>query len=310
MAVWLSWWLAGSSGCQRSGAGNASAASGTVADVGISRNAPCPCGSGRKYKRCCLAAAQEVQRAARFDDEVGGRIQAWATQMLATEFGAAHEQFLAGESAQPSDGRTMSDADVELFSAWFHYDRRLSGGNTPAERYARRPELDANERAAAERIASAHLGIHRVVEVQAGEWILLEDLASGDRTTVASSNVSREATRWDLLIGRVMAGDRPGLWGATRLLAPSDERDLMEEIERLGGGGGSSPEGVTITRRSRPIHWTWSGFDPRVGTPRRRSSRPRATSWRRRRRRGGRVIGSPWTSACERSDGSGQRRSP
>jgi hypothetical protein len=32
-------------------------------DVG--RNDPCPCGSGRKFKKCCL----DLQREARFDDE-------------------------------------------------------------------------------------------------------------------------------------------------------------------------------------------------------------------------------------------------
>lgn len=251
-----------------------SGASGSVADVGISRNAPCPCGSGRKYKRCCLGAAQEVQRAARFDDQVGGRIQAWAARKLAAELGAACEQFLGGETSPHGDDRSMSDADVELFSAWFHYDRRLSDADTPAERYALRPELDARERTAAERIASARLGLHRVVEVQAGEWILLEDLATGDRTTVASSNVSRDATRWDLLIGRVMTGDRPSLWGATRLLEPSDEPDLMGEIERLGGRGDSSPESVVIARaleahplevvRFRPPGWDTT---PRFFTP-------------------------------------------
>ena len=29
------------------------------------RNAPCPCGSGRKYKLCCLAADEARERAAR-----------------------------------------------------------------------------------------------------------------------------------------------------------------------------------------------------------------------------------------------------
>jgi tetratricopeptide (TPR) repeat protein len=28
----------------------------------VHRNAPCPCGSGRKYKRCCLPADQEAAR--------------------------------------------------------------------------------------------------------------------------------------------------------------------------------------------------------------------------------------------------------
>ena len=234
--------------------------------MGISRNAPCPCGSGRKFKRCCLAASQEIQGGARFEHEVGARIQAWAARTLAAELGTALEQFSGGETARPSDDRVMLDADVELFSAWFHNDRRLSDGYTPAERYALRPELDVRERAVAERIASAHLGLHRVVELQAGEWITLEDLVSGDRATVISSNVSREATRWDLLIGRLMRGDRPpSLWGSTRLLEPSDESDLLAEMARLGGDADSSPKGTMIARalethplevlRFRPPSW-------------------------------------------------------
>ena len=32
--------------------------------VKVSRNDPCPCGSGRKYKRCCYAAAAPLVRRA------------------------------------------------------------------------------------------------------------------------------------------------------------------------------------------------------------------------------------------------------
>ena len=201
-----------------------------------------------------MATAQDLRRAARFEDEVGGRIQAWAARELAAERSAALDEFLAAETGRGGDGM-MSGADIELFTTWFYNDRRLPDGDTPAERYALRPELDARERTAAERIASARLGIHRVVDVRAGEWILLEDLAGGDCTSVFSSTVSREATRWDLLIGRLMSGDLPSLWGPTRLLEPSDEGDLLAEIGRLGGGA-LSPDGVTMARvlENHPLH--------------------------------------------------------
>ena len=105
------------------------------------------------------------------------------------------------------------------------------------------------ERDVAERIASARLGLHRVVDLQAGEWVTLEDLVSGDRATVISSNVSREATRWDLLIGRLMRGEpSPSLWGPTRLLEPSNESDLLAEMARFGGDADSSPKGTMIAR--------------------------------------------------------------
>lgn len=34
-------------------------------EANLGRNAPCPCGSGRKYKQCCLAKDEAAARAAR-----------------------------------------------------------------------------------------------------------------------------------------------------------------------------------------------------------------------------------------------------
>lgn len=192
------------------------------------RNAPCPCGSGRKYKRCCLADEQRAARAARFDDAVGDRIQDWAAEIYGEEIGAALEEYAGPEG-------TMFDDDGQIFSAWFHNDRELPGGGTPAERYAARADLPAEERETAGRIAAAGLGLHRVLAVEPGHWIELEGIAGGARTRVRSANVSRDSVRWDILLGRVMFGEPPSLWGPARLLAPDDEPELLAELRRLAG---------------------------------------------------------------------------
>jgi hypothetical protein len=155
-------------------------------------------------------------------------MQDWSSQELSEEIGAALEEFVGTD-------RTMDDADLQIFTTWFHNDREVSGGGTPAERYAARSDLPANERAVAARIASAPLGIHRVLAVEPGSALLLEDIVCGGRVRVRSTNVSREAIRWDILIGRVMSGDPPTLWGPTRFLEPSDEPDLIAELKRLAG---------------------------------------------------------------------------
>ena len=213
----------------------------------ISRNAACPCGSGRKYKRCCLAADQAEKRAVDFDDEVGRRIQDWSARELGDEISAALEDFAGTD-------RTMADADIQIFATWFHNDRELPGGGTPAERYAARPELPANERAAASRIASARLGLHRVVAVEPGSLLLLEDIASSRRERVRSHTVSREAVRWDILIGRVMDGDPASLWGPVRLLEPADEPDLLAELERLACATDGSRAGEAATAQALRSH--------------------------------------------------------
>lgn len=196
--------------------------------MAAARNAPCSCGSGRKYKHCCLAAEKRAASAARFDDAVGGRIQDWTANTFGEEIDGALEEYAPAE-------RALGDEDLQIFSAWFHSDRELPGGGTPAERYAARSDLRAEEREAARRIASANLGLHRVLAVEPGHWIELEDLVFGRRTRVRSASVSREAVRWDILLGRVMAGDPESLWGPVRLFAPDEEPELLAELRRLAG---------------------------------------------------------------------------
>jgi hypothetical protein len=196
--------------------------------VAVARNNPCPCGSGRKYKRCCLAEEKRARREARVDEAVGRRIQDWSAEVAGDEISAALKQFVGSD-------RTMSDSDVQIFGTWFNNDRELAGGGTPAERYAARPDLRADEREAASRIAAARLGLHRVLAVEPGHWIVLEDIVRGTQARVRSTNVSREAVRWDILLGRLMEGEAPSLWGPVRFFEPHDEPELLAELRRLTG---------------------------------------------------------------------------
>ncbi|MGI8632012.1 MAG: SEC-C domain-containing protein [Solirubrobacterales bacterium] len=207
------------------------------------RNSVCPCGSGRKYKRCCLAERERAKREARFDDAVGRRIQDWSSRALGEEISAALEEFVGPD-------RPMDDDELQIFAVWFHNDRELAGGGTPAERYAARTDLPEAERAAAARIAAARLGFHRVLAVEPGSWILLEDIVGETRTRVRSRNVSRDAVRWDILLGRVMEGDPSGLWGPTRVFEPADEPELLAELDRLAAAGGKT--GREVTGASQP----------------------------------------------------------
>jgi len=199
-----------------------------MAGLSISRNAPCPCGSARKYKRCCLADEERAVREARFDDAVGRRLQDWSSKLLRAEITAALEEFVGPE-------RVMDDGDIQIFATWFHNDRELAGGGTPAERYAARPDLPHAERAAAARIATARLGLYRVLAVAPGRSLALEEVASGTRIEVRSPHVSREAVRWDILLARVMEGEPLSLWGPTRFFEPCEEPELRAELARLAG---------------------------------------------------------------------------
>jgi SEC-C motif len=256
----------------------------------ISRNALCPCRSGRKYKRCCLVDEERAVREVRFDDAVGRRIQDWSSDMFDDEITAALEEYVGPE-------RVMDDADIQIFATWFHSDRALAGGGTPAERYAARPDIPDAERDAAERIASARLGLYRVLAVEPGHSLTLEEFFGTRRIDVRSPHVSREAIRWDILLARVMDGEPPSLWGPTRFFEPCEEPELLAELVRLAG----APPGeralalmryVPPSRSAEPSFHTLEG-DPVVFATARWKVHDRGAAVERMRVLGGLVAGDP-----------------
>jgi hypothetical protein len=96
------------------------------------RNDPCPCGSGKKYKKCCLLMheADERQRAAEQQAERDKRAAAHLKGLR--EATAAHIQALAGFEDGDYDDKltTASNAAVDLVRA---------GKLDDAERAARAP---------------------------------------------------------------------------------------------------------------------------------------------------------------------------
>jgi predicted ATPase with chaperone activity len=64
----------------------------------IGRNDPCPCGSGKKYKRCCLLVRAEEERAVRVLSGGFGRALDWLFEAHGPAMQAAIERdfFAAG----------------------------------------------------------------------------------------------------------------------------------------------------------------------------------------------------------------------
>jgi hypothetical protein len=177
-----------------------------------------------------LAAGQSDDATARFEDAVGTRISSWAATEFRDELEAAAERFAGSERDHDHDG--------QIFLTWFCSDRELTGGGTPVERYAARPDLDEREAAVARRISDARLSLQRVRAVEVGRWIELENVRSGAIVRVRSGKVSHDVVRWDVLLCRVVRDNPASLWGPVVLYAPDEERELIVEVERLTGALG------------------------------------------------------------------------
>ena len=218
----------------------------------VGRNVPCPCGSGLKYKRCCLPRKDEVALDATRTEGVWERMQGWALKRFGDELGESLKEHMDARGIGSNERPAMDD-DLSLALCWLLIDRELAdGGGTPAQRYAKLPGLGQSERHVAKRIAESRLGLHRVRDAEPDAWIDLENVLNGARTRVTSPNVSCEAVRWHVLLCRVMAGGPvPTLWGAAVFYEPAEEAELVAELGRIASARDLGTGPVALERSLR-----------------------------------------------------------
>ena len=254
------------------------------------RNAPCPCGSGRKFKRCCAGTLDDPAAISRKHDQVGTRIQAWAFEHYDAEAQAAVEEIMAGR-----EDAVLGAVDLQLVASWVFNDRELPGGGTAAQRYAVRQDLQPDERDMAARIAAARLGLLRVLRVMPGRWIELYDLTGGDDLVrVISHDVSRSAHPDAVLVGRLMDGPparRCGAQSASWIVKPPASWPLCSRPTRTRSVRARNPLAL-LARCTPPRARSRSCSRPRCDTPARggKPHRRLDSSWNGRERPSGLAL--------------------
>jgi hypothetical protein len=187
----------------------------------------CPCGSGKKFKRCCADSLGHPKRVAETHDAVGERMRAWAFAHEPDAIRTALAEITAGR-----EDAVLGDADLALIACWALNDRELPGGGTLAERFAQRPDLSIDETDVARRISAARLGLFRVKGASPGHWIDLDDIAGARQARVISHGVSRTVRTNEVLVARIMHGPpAQSLWGPVATLTRESGRELMDLLK-------------------------------------------------------------------------------
>jgi hypothetical protein len=197
------------------------------------RNMPCPCGSGRKRKRCCDGRVRDEAALRRRDERVGDDMEAWALAHHGDELRAAWWALLEALPGTP-------DAFLVAIQ-WALLDYELRCGGTAAARYAALPKLPAGDRDSAQRIAASRIGLFRVRACRPGATLQLENVFEGGEVVVASEHVSTAASAGDFLVARVMSGPPTTLWGPARTYSGPEAIALLEAIERAMDHDGDDP---------------------------------------------------------------------
>ena len=164
------------------------------------RNDPCPCGSGRKYKKCHLAADEAAHAQAcsatathELDERLVLRLTGFALDRFGDRWRAFEDDF--GDSV----------GTAQLAWPWSVYDFEVDG-RTVADAYraARGRRCSPEERGWLDAQRAAWLSVWEVEGVDPGKTLTLHDLLSGERRTVWETRASEALSRRHAMLGRVV----------------------------------------------------------------------------------------------------------
>ena len=180
------------------------------------RNVPCPCGSGRKYKKCCLAKDQEAGAEQR-DQQAGHDLDDYLIHEL-IEFG-----YVRYGMAWRSFTRDFVDAQetLQLAIPWSVCHFRIEGQSVLEAYLEESPRrLSRAERGWLEAQQAAWLSLWEVSDVERGVSITLRDLLTDETRCVHEVSGSQTLVARDVLLARIV--DHKG----TSLLCGSHPRPL------------------------------------------------------------------------------------
>ncbi|HJS76234.1 MAG TPA: SEC-C metal-binding domain-containing protein [Burkholderiales bacterium] len=227
----------------------------------IGRNDPCPCGSGQKYKRCCLAKAQAEpvenlawRRLRRLLDEYQRDMLRFVTNSygrLAIE--EAWRHFVSDDEA----AFDPESPHLTFFMPWFYHrwspdagesrvrDRALHSVIPTAAYLQRKKRLDPLLREYLESCLAAPFSAFEILRADPGRRLAMKDLFTGAEHDVSERSASATMQEGDLVFGQVVEAGGVALLEASQGFAiPPIWKIKVIELrhERFGGAIAVEPK--------------------------------------------------------------------
>jgi hypothetical protein len=180
--------------------------------VAFSRNSPCPCGSGKKYKKCCLESEQAERSAQSLPysetevDAVLGALSRYAERDEFAEFiDVSMQHFFAGIPGDVPDPLEIPECRIG-FWGWSVLDMPArTGGETIADLFGKKhaARLSRGEQRYLNALRGAELRLYEVIVV-ASEGAMLRDALSGEPVFTGVDLREQGIHRWDVLGARIV----------------------------------------------------------------------------------------------------------
>ena len=187
------------------------------------RNDPCPCGSGKKFKRCCASGGplSLPQRVPLILRRMG--LHAVGSEGREAVLGLAISAASTHEDLVPAVRRFVDDPF--LLDLATH-----EGGVGEAYLDQRGPLLAEDEVGVLEAALAEPLRLWEIVEVTPGERLTLRDTRAGDQVTVVERSGSEGREPGELMLARVTSVAGDAMLTGVPLLVPLRQRDRLLDL--------------------------------------------------------------------------------
>jgi hypothetical protein len=174
------------------------------------RNDPCPCGSGKKYKKCCLSKTYtEVGK----EDSIRERLVQDLFGFFKKNYQDRLEdaEFLFWDEFVPEkhlEGIAL-DIAFQNFWEWIVFDYLIDEDNnkTLIDLYMENRKLSLDEHKVLIMMKNSVISVYEVQEVFPEEGLLLKDLLMGGEYDVREKLATRSVGKWDIFAARLLLVD-------------------------------------------------------------------------------------------------------
>lgn len=210
----------------------------------IGRNDICPCGSGQKYKKCCLAKDEQFESRRRDEERAVQLALSWLTTTFPEETAQAfHESFLGEMTDDEQECLDNLPSGVQGMVSinsgeWMLADGDLIIDGTPMRAIdlilgSGGPSLPPRGREWLKALGEFPMSIYEVREAKPGEGLLVADLLApnAEPVWVRERSASKSLVRWDVLGARLARQDDSWVFsGALYTFEREEGIDCRDEI--------------------------------------------------------------------------------
>jgi len=204
--------------------------------VKTGRSDPCPCGSGKKYKKCCLPQSEPP---AGMENSVRGRLVEkllrFCKKHFADKLDQADFEFwddFGPDEKLPDPHRRMGNIN---FWEWVIFDWRpdVDDERTVIEHFIKSAkDLSRLDLEVLEKMNGSVISLYEVQDFQRGKGVTLKDLLLGRVYKVKEKSASESLNKWEILAARLIYLDGAhSINGSVYPYSLNRKERILKEIE-------------------------------------------------------------------------------